>query len=69
MDPQYRFALADAVLLLHLGIVLFNVFGLIAIPLGAWRGWDFVRVFWWRAFTSPSSPRWRSRPCCNGSAS
>lgn len=49
MDPQYRSALADAVLLLHLAIILFNVFGLVAIPLGAWRGWGFVRVFWWRA--------------------
>lgn len=49
MDPQYRSALADAVLLLHLGIILFNIFGLIAIPLGGWRGWRFVRVFWWRA--------------------
>jgi hypothetical protein len=49
MDPQYQSALADAVLLLHLGIILFNVFGLIAIPLGAWRDWHFVRIFWWRA--------------------
>lgn len=41
--------LADAVLLLHLAVILFNVFGLVAIPFGAWRGWRFVRVFWWRA--------------------
>jgi hypothetical protein len=41
--------LAAAVLLFHLLVVLFNLFGMIVIPLGAWRGWAFVRVFWWRA--------------------
>ena len=41
--------LADIVLALHLGVIAFNVFGLIAIPLGAWRDWSFVRIFWWRA--------------------
>lgn len=49
MSPQVLAFLSDAVLLLHLGVVLFNVFGLVAVPLGAWRGWRFVRVFWWRA--------------------
>jgi Protein of Unknown function (DUF2784) len=49
MDPQTLSRLADAVLLCHVGIVLFNVFGLVAIPLGAWRRWSFVRIFWWRA--------------------
>lgn len=44
-----RSALADTVLVLHLGIILFNIFGLVAIPLGGWRGWPFVRVLWWRA--------------------
>ena len=42
-------ALADLVLLLHFLVVAFNVFGIIVIPLGAWRGWRFVRIFWWRA--------------------
>lgn len=42
-------SLAEAVLLLHLGVIAFNLFGLIAIPLGAWRGWSFVRIRWWRA--------------------
>src|SRR5579864_3791617 len=28
---------------------LLAVLGLLVIPLGAWRGWRFVRVFWWRA--------------------
>jgi hypothetical protein len=40
--------LALAILAFHLGIILFNVFGLVAIPLGAWRHWHFVRVRWWR---------------------
>ena len=33
----------------HLAVILFNVFGLIAIPLGAARGWAWVRIRWWRA--------------------
>lgn len=41
--------LASVVLAFHVGVGLFNLFGLIAIPLGGWRGWSFVRVFWWRA--------------------
>ena len=41
--------LAGLVLCVHVGVILFNLFGLIAVPLGAWRGWAFVRVFWWRA--------------------
>jgi hypothetical protein len=36
------------ILALHLGIVLFNVGGLILIPLGAARGWAFVRAPVWR---------------------
>lgn len=49
MDKSFLITLADLVLFAHLAVILFNVFGLIAIPLGAWRGWPFVRVFWWRA--------------------
>jgi hypothetical protein len=41
--------LAGLVLWAHVCVILFNLFGLIAVPLGAWRGWAFVRVFWWRA--------------------
>lgn len=41
--------LALTVLILHAAVIIFNVGGLIIIPLGAWRGWAFVRVFWWRA--------------------
>jgi hypothetical protein len=40
--------LAEAILAAHLAIILFNVFGLIAVPLGALLGWRFVRVRWWR---------------------
>ena len=42
-------SLADLVLALHVGVILFNLFGLVAVPLGAWRGWRFVRIPWWRA--------------------
>lgn len=35
--------LADAILLIHACVVIFNVGGLIAIWLGAWRGWGWVR--------------------------
>jgi len=37
-----------AVFWLHVAVILFNLFGLIAVPLGAWRNWGFVRDFWWR---------------------
>jgi hypothetical protein len=49
MDPQLMSRMAEAVLVVHVGVILFNVFGLIAIPIGGWRGWGFVRIFWWRA--------------------
>ena len=41
-------ALAAAILAAHLAIILFNLFGLIVVPLGAICGWRFVRVRWWR---------------------
>jgi hypothetical protein len=49
MSQQLLVALAGCVLLLHAGVMLFNVFGLVVVPLGRWRNWDFVRHFWWRA--------------------
>ena len=49
MDPRLFSIMAGIVLAFHVGVILFNLFGMIAIPLGAWRGWAFVRVFWWRA--------------------
>lgn len=40
--------LAEAVLAIHLVVIGFNLFGLVAIPLGGWFGWRWVRVRWWR---------------------
>lgn len=40
--------MATAVLLVHFAIIVFNVAGLVLIPVGAWRGWAWVRMFWWR---------------------
>lgn len=48
MATPFAADLADAVLALHLLVIGFNVFGLVVIPLGAWLGWRFVRVAWWR---------------------
>jgi hypothetical protein len=31
-----------------MAVIGFNLFGLVAIPLGAWRGWSFVRAPTWR---------------------
>jgi len=40
---------AAAVFWVHIAIIAFNLFGLVAIPLGAWRAWPFVYAFLWRA--------------------
>lgn len=40
--------LADAVLLLHFGIVIFVVLGLPVIHLGNRVGWSWVNLLWWR---------------------
>ena len=40
--------LADAVLLLHLGVVLFVVGGLVLILLGNWLAWRWVNMLWFR---------------------
>jgi hypothetical protein len=48
MPGRLASALAEAILAVHLAVILFNGFGLVAIPLGFWRGWGFVRVWWWR---------------------
>ncbi len=40
--------LADGVLLLHFGIVLFVVLGLPAIVIGNKAGWAWANVYWWR---------------------
>ncbi|MEY2335535.1 DUF2784 domain-containing protein [Acidithiobacillus ferrianus] len=41
--------LAQTILTIHLAVITFNIFGLVVIPIGAWRGWPWVRIFWWRA--------------------
>ncbi len=41
-------ALANAVLLLHFGVVIFVVLGLPAILIGNWRGWAWANNLWWR---------------------
>jgi hypothetical protein len=40
--------LGQLILGLHLGVIAFNVAGLIVIPLGARLGWGFVRIRWLR---------------------
>ncbi len=48
MSPRLSLLLAELVLGFHVGVILFNLFGMIAVPIGAWRGWRFVRILWWR---------------------
>lgn len=50
MTPEAALKLAQVVLAVHIAAAGFIVFGLIAIPLGAWLGWPFVHGFWWRGF-------------------
>jgi hypothetical protein len=40
--------LAAVILTVHLAVIAFNVFGLVATPIGAWRGWSWVREPIWR---------------------
>ena len=40
--------LAEAVLAVHLSVIVFNIAGLIVIPLGAGLGWRLVRIAWLR---------------------
>ena len=48
IPPTVAARLADAILVLHTGLVAFVVIGAVAIPIGAWRGWPWVRGFAWR---------------------
>jgi hypothetical protein len=48
MQPADWRALADAVLLLHLAVVLFVVGGLVLIVVGNLRGWQWVNGAWLR---------------------
>lgn len=49
VPPPLAGTLADAVLVAHVGIVAFVVFGLLAVLIGGWRGWAWVHGLRWRA--------------------
>ena len=49
MNTPSPIEIAEAIFWFHIVVIAFAVFGLVAIPLGAWGGWKFVRVLWWRA--------------------
>ncbi len=49
MSPALFQAAALAVLYFHFAVVVFNVFWLVIVPIGAWQEWPFVRNYWWRA--------------------
>jgi len=49
MTPQIYQHLANAVLVAHVGIVLFIIGGLVLTLAGAALGWRWVRNFWFRA--------------------
>lgn len=48
LGPATLHFAALVVLYFHFAVVLFNVFWLVVVPLGAWLGWNFVRSFRWR---------------------
>lgn len=48
LPPAIAAHLADAILMLHVGIVAFVVLGQFAVLLGAWRHWAWVRNYWFR---------------------
>ena len=47
LDVPYRW-LADAVLSLHVGVVLFVVVGLVLVLAGNWLRWHWVNAWWFR---------------------
>lgn len=49
MDQERALHLAQLVLTVHAFVALFVIFGMVVVPIGACRGWPFVRVLWWRA--------------------
>lgn len=48
MNPTLARALADLVLICHVGFVVFVVAGLLLIVFGGCRGWRWVRNLWFR---------------------
>lgn len=49
MSPAPFRTAALAVLYFHFAVVVFNLFWLVIVPIGAWQEWPFVRNYWWRA--------------------
>lgn len=49
LTPATAALLADTILLLHVGVVVFVVGLLPLVLLGGWRGWHWVRSWWLRA--------------------
>lgn len=48
LSPANAATLADAILILHVGIVAFVVLGTVLILIGGWHRWNWVRGFKWR---------------------
>jgi hypothetical protein len=48
LTHEYFIELSGFVLYFHLAVILFIIFGFIAIPLGAKLQWRFIHEFWWR---------------------
>ncbi|HEY0660078.1 MAG TPA: DUF2784 domain-containing protein [Lysobacter sp.] len=48
LSPASAATLADAILILHIGIVAFVVLGTVLILIGGWRRWRWVHGFKWR---------------------
>ena len=48
LSPTTAALLADAILVLHVGIVAFVVLGAVAVLIGGLCGWQWVRGFRWR---------------------
>ncbi len=48
MRPSLAAIAADALLAVHAGVVAFVVLGAVAILVGRWRGWRWVRARRWR---------------------
>ena len=48
LSPANAATLADAILVLHVGIVAFVVLGMALVVVGGWRRWRWVHGFRWR---------------------
>jgi hypothetical protein len=48
LDASFAQGMANAVLVLHVGIAAFVVVGLVLVIAGNFRGWHWVNTFWFR---------------------